>query len=125
MRGMQCIEICEGLNHRFFSLFETGKKPCFDVEGFLEVQVGGQLSLTFCYYRPMQLKAALFVQFAISTGICCFVFWLLIQVPGQNPKVPIFGALIAGFGGLWAVRLEVCPVPVDGPLKPQNSLKPT
>lgn len=51
----------------------------------------------------MKDKAVLFIQFAISTGIGCFVFWLLIQVPDQNPKVPVFGALIAGFFGVWAV----------------------
>lgn len=50
----------------------------------------------------MKEKLALFAQFAISTGIGCYVFWLL-GPDHPNPKVPLFGGLIAGFFGGWGV----------------------
>lgn len=44
---------------------------------------------------------AMAIQCAISCVIGCFVFVAL--SPDPNPKVPLFGALICGFGGGWLV----------------------
>ena len=39
------------------------------------------------------------IQCGLATAIGCFVYWQLLGDP--NPKVPLLGALICGFGGAW------------------------
>lgn len=46
------------------------------------------------------------IQCGISIAVGCFVYWVLSDDP--NPKVPLFGGLICGFGATWlAMKLYV------------------
>jgi len=48
---------------------------------------------------------AIWVQFVASTALGCVAFWYLSDDP--NPKVPLFGGLIAGIGGLYLIMFFV------------------